>query len=373
MEIIKVEETQLEEVVKKAGLQLQDGEETKQSYQPFLVQLAEIQAQANKIDFENPTLLDEEIAGKLRKATVKIRTGSKELKDERKKGYLLRGNLEQACYNLIEASCKLTEETFAKVEKAREIAEKNRKEALSVERLEILTPLCDNANMFPLSEMTDESFTELVNGFKLAAEKKAQDEAKAETERIEAKRKEKAYNDRLIEIAKYQQFHDLNHDYFTNIKPLDLDTSTEEYANLIFILEKIKNEYEIEQERIKAENKRLKAETEILAKQKAESEAELKKEREEKEKIEAELKVKAENDAKESAFIAAEQKAKELADKKAANISDAEKLSVWVKSIKPTYDIQGNLSEVGEAVYQNICKKIIGLQHWAETEIKNKI
>ena len=37
MEIIKVEETQLEEVVKKAGLQLQDGEETKQSYQPCSV------------------------------------------------------------------------------------------------------------------------------------------------------------------------------------------------------------------------------------------------------------------------------------------------------------------------------------------------
>jgi len=106
---------QLEEIVKNSGLEIAEGEQIKQSYLPFLIQLSEIQEQSAKINFSNPVEIDEEIARTLRLKTVKIRTGASDLKDSRKRIHLLKGNLEQAAYNLIAASCKLAEETFVSV------------------------------------------------------------------------------------------------------------------------------------------------------------------------------------------------------------------------------------------------------------------
>lgn len=185
-EIVKIETTQLETVVNESGLAIHEGEEIKKSYLPFLGQLAEVQSQATKINFDSPAEIDEIIARELRLKTVKIRTGSKELKDERKKGYLLRGNLEQAAYNLIEASCKLTEDIFVNVEKAREFAEKKRKEQLRIERSEKLASYVavETIVMYPLSEMSDEQFTQLYDGLKLAAELKIEADKKAEEKRL---------------------------------------------------------------------------------------------------------------------------------------------------------------------------------------------
>lgn len=92
---------QLETVLENSGLVLSDAETIKQSYLPFFEQLAEIKEQSSKIDYANPTSLDESIARELRLKTVKIRTGSEALKNERKKVHLLRGNLEQDSWNLI--------------------------------------------------------------------------------------------------------------------------------------------------------------------------------------------------------------------------------------------------------------------------------
>src|ERR1017187_6838122 len=140
--IVKVETEQLEVIVKQSGLEkIEEGEDIKKSYLPFLMNLAEIQEQAKKINFDNPVGIDETIAKELRLKTVKIRTGAMDVKEGRKKVYLLKGTLEQAAYNLIAASCKLTEEAFVTVEKAREIAETKRKMVLRIERLEILKPL----------------------------------------------------------------------------------------------------------------------------------------------------------------------------------------------------------------------------------------
>ena len=110
--ISKIEPTQLEQVVKESGLSIQEADEIKKSYLPFVAQLAETQSQADKINYDNPSEIDETIARGLRLKTVKIRTYAEKLKDERKRMYLLRGNLEQASYNLIAASCKVTEEVF---------------------------------------------------------------------------------------------------------------------------------------------------------------------------------------------------------------------------------------------------------------------
>jgi len=81
-------------IAKQAGLEVSDIETINQSYQPFFEEIAKISEEAIKINFENPTPTDELIARNLRLRMVKVRTGSKDVKDERKKVHLLRGNFE---------------------------------------------------------------------------------------------------------------------------------------------------------------------------------------------------------------------------------------------------------------------------------------
>src|SRR3990172_10268602 len=103
MEILIQEHQALSKIVEESGLQLNEAETIKQSYLPYFIQIAEIKEQAKKINFENPNELDEKIARDLRLKTVKIRTGSEIIKDERKRIHSLKANIEQAAWNLVKS------------------------------------------------------------------------------------------------------------------------------------------------------------------------------------------------------------------------------------------------------------------------------
>ena len=316
-QLVKIESQELEKMVSESGLAIQEGEEIKQSYLPFVSKLAEIQAQASKINFDNPQPIDETIARELRLKTVKIRTGAKNLKDERKRIHLLKGNLEQAAYNLIAASCELTEETFNNVEKAREIAEKKRKEILKAERIERLLPYGVQPEFYDLANMPEETFTALLDGFKkaheerIAAEKKAEEErlAKIEAERIENERIRKE-NERLQAEAKERE----------RLAEIERKKQAKILAD-----QKAKADKERKELEEKAAKERKEAE-EKVARIKAEQDAKLEAERKERQRLADELKAKQEAEAKETARIQAEKKAKELAEKKAKLAPDRDKL-----------------------------------------------
>ena len=303
----KVEPKELDEIVKNSGLQIVEADEIKASYLPFLSQLAETQQQAMKIDFDNPSAIDENIARELRLKTVKIRTGAEKLKDDRKKMYLLRGNLEQASYNLIATSCKVTEEVFFQVEKAREIAEKKRKEELKRDREEKLSPYTETVTLYPLGEMTEEQFSELYSALRIAHENRLEAERKAEEERIAKEKAEEA--ERLRMKAEN---------------------------------ERLKKEAEEREAKAEAERQR---QAKILAEQKRKSdderralEAKAEAERQAKVKVEAELKAKKEAEEKArkdaEAKALAEQKAKEAAEKKAKLAPDKEKLLSFAAALR---------------------------------------
>src|SRR5688572_15788511 len=125
----------LEVVLKDSGLELTESEQIRQSYLPYFIEMSEVKEMAKKIDFDNPKDIDETIARELRLRTVKIRTGSENLKDSRKRLHMLKANVEQDAWNLIKSTCKLDEERFLQVEKNREIQEKLRIDSLRTERL----------------------------------------------------------------------------------------------------------------------------------------------------------------------------------------------------------------------------------------------
>jgi hypothetical protein len=334
--LIKVETTELEKVVNESGLAIQEGEEIKKSYLPFLTQLSEIQSQASKINFESPTLLDEEIAGKLRKATVKIRTGAMELKDERKKIYLLRGNLEQASYNLIAASCKLTEETFGNVEKARQIAENKRKETLKAERIEKLNPYDIGTEFYDLANIPDEVFENLLSGAKTALENKIAAEKKAEADRLAKIEYDRLENERIRKENERLQSEMKERERLAEIerkKQADILKAQHEKAD--------KERKELEE---KNRKERELAEANA-AKLKAENDAKLEAERKERERLAAELKAKqdAENKAKqdEQNRLIAEEKERRKNEK----APDKEKLEQFAKMIDGVISLKPSITD----------------------------
>ncbi len=202
----------LDTVINESGLQLTEAEAIKQSYLPYFEQLVEIKEQATKINFDKPSDIDETIARELRLKLVKIRTGSEDIKKERKQIHMLKGNLEQSAWNLIRDTCLLDEEKFSAVEKRREIEEKQRKENLRIERENAVEPYGADTEHIALGEMSEEIWENYFNGVKVSYEQKAAAELKAEEDRIaveQAKADERARiqeeNERLQKEAEAKE------------------------------------------------------------------------------------------------------------------------------------------------------------------------
>ena len=189
--------TELTAIVAESKLPAEKNAEVQGAYQQYLDGIAAVAAESRQINADEPTAEDEKLAHDLRMKLVKIRTGAEKTKDERKRGYLLMGNLEQACFNLISATCKPIEDSFYNIEKAREIAEKKRREQLRIDRISALSPYVADASIFPLGEMEQAAFDELLIGMKAQHQAKIEAEKKAEQDRIDAENAKKAEDERI--------------------------------------------------------------------------------------------------------------------------------------------------------------------------------
>lgn len=351
------ETTELTLLVESKGLELSEAEQIKQSYLPYFTQMGEIKELAKKINFENPTELDEKIARELRLKTVKIRTGSEGVKDERKRIHSLKASIEQDAWNLIKSTCLLDEELFLQVEKKREIEEKKRKELLKAERFELLKELTDQANMYPLGEMSEDSFNDLLSGLKLAKEAKIEADKKAEVERIEAERLAKEEQEKI------------------RLENIRLKAEAEENERLAKIekekqkkeLEKVEALRKIEQEK---NDKLLEAKRKEAEKIKAENDAKLKKQAEENERLAKELQAKKDAELATKAKFEREEAERIAAEKKAVKAPDKEKLKAFVRSIElpqPSLGLKGEFLEIESLIIE----KFNGFKKWAETQIEN--
>ncbi|HRH53300.1 MAG TPA: hypothetical protein PLN38_08255 [Chitinophagales bacterium] len=381
----------LDKVITESGLVLSDAEQIKMSYLPFFNQLSEIKKESMKINFENPTKEDELLSRELRLRTVKVRTGCNDIKDERKKIHLLRGNLEQSAYNLIKSTCMLDEEKFVQVEKRSENLEKARKEELKAKRIEHLLPYCEIAATLPLGEMDEAAYRNMYDGYKLAHEARVAAEKKAEEERVANEKKQKLFNERKLQVAEYQQFYSIElHE------PLTIESTEEQFTALVDSLRDLKKTHDANQEKIRIENERLKKEADQKEKErlaeKEKQDAILKSEREKadallesqrkqaaKEKAIADAKLKAANEENErlkriekEKQDAADKAEREriAAEKKAAKAPDKDKLTAWLESIKMN-DIPTGLGNDAGTVGLTISNKFDSFKVWAKTQIEN--
>ncbi|HEY5590646.1 MAG TPA: hypothetical protein VIK55_06470 [Paludibacter sp.] len=373
-ELVKVDPSELDNAIKQSGLQIIEGEEIKGSYLPFLNQLADIQSQSVKINFENPTRLDEEIAGTLRKATVKVRTGASNVKDDRNRTNLLKQKLEVASFKLIEASCKLTEDVFLNVEKAREIAEKKRIQELQESRTNELSPFMGLEFTFissGLGSMDEATYQNYLSSVKLGYEAKIKAEQEAETERL-----------RLIEVDKeIARLKEIEDERIRKENELLKQQTIE--AEKKFEAERIKQAQILAKQKAEADEKaRIESEKQaaILAKERAEAktkqdaiEKQAKIEREIAESERNALAAKIAAKESEERILKAEAEKKEAdriaAEKAAAKAPDKEKLTKMVESI--TIAIPELSDATSVAVANVINAKFEAFKIWANSQIQS--
>ena len=360
--IREVGATDIDTAIKETGLQIADGKDVKDNYLPFLERIHALAEQAKTINAVQPTAEDEKLARDIRLQMVKIRTGADKLKTDRKKEYLLKGNLEQACFNIVKNTCELAEDALLKVEKYSEEQERLRKENLRITREQELKAYCENPGMYPLGEMREKAYADLKEGLKLAYEArlKREEEEQAEIERQrQAEERQNEVNrltmERRVELATKYGYK------FTGEKALG-EMPDEEYQ---LVIDKAQMEKDAKD---KAETDR-KAELEKLRKEQEEKDAELARQKAENERLAADARKRAAEEEKQR--IEAEN-AKKQAEKEAKKLAKApvkKRVGVWVDAFVAP-EISGIEDEDAAMVAKDILAKFESFKVWAKARVE---
>ncbi|MXV39376.1 hypothetical protein GO491_11925 [Flavobacteriaceae bacterium Ap0902] len=348
------------------------------TFEPMVAMLEQFEDAYNEIIAIPEAEINSELTAKakrLRLGIAKIRIEADKVRKAQKEEYLRAGKAIDGVANILKWAVSDKESKLKEIENYFEIQEQKRLEALQNERVELLSKYVEDAEERELSSMADDVWEAYLTSKKKAYEDRLEAERKVEEERLEREKIEKLHNERKELALPYYQFwseqeQSMN---FGEISEKDFNTFLER-------VKKSKKEFEAEQARIKAENERLakeKAEAEKKAqaerekreaearKERERQEAILAKERAEREKLEAELKAKQEAEAKaEKERKAKEAKAKAEAEKrKKAPIQ--RQLKLWVNEFKaPEVPVKNEKADL-------ILEKFNAFKKWAENEIEN--
>ncbi len=157
------------------------------AYAPFAIAGGEVKQRIKETGILTP-----ELARSFRLAMAKVRTGSDKRRKELKADSLMRGKAIDGLHAMIELEATNVERAMDEVEKAAERAESARVAKLRADRLAILHPYVADPSCYPVEQMADAAFTELVESSRLAyeARERARIEAEAKAKaQIEADRK----------------------------------------------------------------------------------------------------------------------------------------------------------------------------------------
>jgi len=242
-ELVKIDPAQY-------GLQATEAAQVEAVFLPMIAKMKELENEFNEVinmPIEPSTMAK---AKELRLKYVKVRTGTAAIHKTAKDYYLKGGRFVDGWKNAQEFASQEKEQALEKIEKHFEILEAERKAKLKAERLVKIAGLTENPEMYPLSEMSDAAFDQLLTGLELAKKQKEEAEKAAEAERLEKIRLDELENKRKLEIAAYSSFVKDRHDL--------RGMNDAEYQKLLTSLKTAKKEYEAEQEQIRLENEKLK-------------------------------------------------------------------------------------------------------------------
>ena len=252
------------------------------------------------------------------------------------------------------------EQKLMDAEKHFENIEKERLNKLQAERVAELEPYLEDAHERDLSCMEQDVWESYLKTKKDDYNARIEAEKKLEAERLEEDRKQKQYNERMLEFSPYSLFTE---------KTIQLGMDEKEYQKVLKEAKESKSKHDKEQEELRKEKERLEKEREAerlkAEKERKEREKEREEARQREAKIQAELK--AERDAKEKAEqekkAEAERLKKEQEELKKAPVKN--QLQKWVDGFElPSTDVDNETSKI-------IKHKFEAFKKWSKEQINN--
>jgi hypothetical protein len=179
------------------GLQATEAAQVEAAFIPMIEKMRELETRFNEIVLLpiEPTTV--KLAKELRLQYVRIRTGTAEIHKKAKAFYLSGSRFVDAWKNAQLFASNEKESALEKIEKHYEILEAERKEKLKVERLALLVGLCEAPEMYPVQDMSEPAFKQLLDGLTLAKQQKEEAERKAEADRIAKEKAEAEERERI--------------------------------------------------------------------------------------------------------------------------------------------------------------------------------
>ena len=286
-----------------------------------------------------------------------IRVASDKTRKDLKEDSLRRGKAIDGINAVLEYELAPIEKAMEDIEKAEEIAEAKRIEALKATRVEALTPFAD-PTFYDLGNMPQVQFDQLLTGAKAAHEAKLAAAAKAEADRIAAELAAKeAEAKRIADEAAERERMRAENERLAKVAAEEKAAREEQERAAAIEREKAKKEREA------AEKQAAKERAEIEAKAKAErDEAErvVYVERQRRDAAEAELRAAQDAEAKRVAEA-------EAAVKKAAAAPDKQKLTTLAATVRGMA-IPAMSSGAGTALRIKIAEQFAKMAGWIEAE-----
>lgn len=300
----QVETNDLMVVIEQNHLEPETSKTLKDSFLPFFEQAEKWKSKAEQLIVTDASQTREMLEARNARLALKdIRVNVEKERKKLKEDSLRKGKAIDGIANVIKFLIEPIEEHLEKQEKFIEIQEAQAKEARRSERHELLSVFVPNPELYPLADISEQAFNDLLNGFKAAKQKREEEDRIAAEAEIARQKAEAAEREKQR---------------LENIR-LKAEAEARE-KQLAAEREKAAKEKAIAEAKAKAEQERhnalMEAERKKQAKLKADADAKLAKEKAEREKAESELKAQAAAKAKaEQERIAAEKKAAAAPDK----------------------------------------------------------
>lgn len=365
---------------KELGVPEDKAKEIRAAFKPMLEKGVELEEEFNEVMKLGDSKEASEAAGELRRKYVKVRTGTDQIHKSAKKYYLVMGRAVDGMKNALLAQIAGNEERLKSKEDHFINLEKERIASIAAQRMEELSPYGIDFETVDVSTMSDAVYENFKTGTIANYKLRKEAEEKAEAERIEQQRKLKLYGERKEQLFKFGKF--------ANIEALSTETSEEDFQDHLTKSESEFVAYEAEQEKIRLENEKLRADAEA-------KEAKRLKEEEERNKAAAATAAAAAKkiaaaQAKAAAAVAEAKKLKEAAATKEAEqaaaaaaaeaaaaeearnaelASDKEKLQSFVNSISWNDLDTSKMDKESKKVHTDIIAKGENFKKWAIDQI----
>jgi hypothetical protein len=246
----------IDELIGTGVIEKTKGDYIKEKFQDFTQAIEEWSKKANAIvvtDENQKELMAEAREGRLllKAKRIEVEKTRKSLKDQS----LSEGRLIDSVAKYLTGLIEPAEKHLELQEKFIEIQEQNKRIQLKSDRTVLLEPYRDviDPNSIQLDLITEEAFTTILNGAKFAQENKKTEALRIENEILEKEKKQKTYQERMLQIAEYKKYYNPDTDLVLTPETNTLDFNAF-LQNLIYRY----SQDVIKQKKLEEENNKLK-------------------------------------------------------------------------------------------------------------------